>query len=611
MPCFLLQGHVLDILRDWPAEFFNCCVTSPPYWGLRDYKTEPQVWGGESGCQHEWVEETVSGELRTGLGLAKLGEQYRGGGHKQGTLGRVTNTRGSCVKCGAWRGHLGGEPTPEMYVGHLVEIFREVRRVLRADGTLFLNLGDSFFGGKNPIRSRQPSRAPACGNDDTGSADSPEPGFVCLDLCDGCRAVFENRTTHNTYLPSASSPHDRTDRDNERSGSASASFGAAPLGVRESTIFESSRLPLEDCRHCSNCGVCLSVLRSSSCDDSLCARRVSYPGTNGTIPPPRLLDSRIGNDLSSSAYPYCTTSYLKHKDLVGIPWRVAFALQADGWWLRSDIIWAKPNPMPESVTDRPTKSHEYLFLLSKSERYFYNAEAVKEDAAEPIRVRWGERFGGTTGHTVRHSPGSLAEGPREFRNRRSVWTIATHPYKGAHFATFPPELARTCLLAGCPQEGKSCDCDELIFTPLGSGSSDDPTLETGRAGMNRPRRPNEGSRPITRREQQSYAAQMKKSPHRDEMAMAAGAAFAHYIRTDEAGARPLPPNLLEQWLVLRWLVEPEPCRHGCSGTGIVLDPFVGSGTTVMVATQLGMDAVGIDLNPDYILMAEHRVERGK
>src|SRR5690606_32174359 len=114
-------------------------------------------------------------------------------------------------------------------------------------------------------------------------------------------------------------------------------------------------------------------------------------------------------------------SALRSKNLVGIPWRVAFALQADGWYLRSDIIWAKPNPMPESVTDRPTKSHEYLFLLSQSERYYYDAAAI----AEPV-----------------------AESTIGTRNARSVWTIATQPYSGAHFATFPPELAERCIKAG-------------------------------------------------------------------------------------------------------------------------------------------------------------------
>jgi DNA modification methylase len=139
---------------------------------------------------------------------------------------------------------------------------------------------------------------------------------------------------------------------------------------------------------------------------------------------------------------------LKPKDIIGIPWMLAFALRADGWYLRQDIIWHKPNPMPESVRDRCTKSHEYVFLLSKSERYFFDSEAMKEPAAQPVRKR-ADRFGGNkyTGKTTMHSDGSIFTGS-EMRNRRSVWTVATRPYKGAHFATFPPALIEPCILAG-------------------------------------------------------------------------------------------------------------------------------------------------------------------
>ena len=152
---------------------------------------------------------------------------------------------------------------------------------------------------------------------------------------------------------------------------------------------------------------------------------------------------------------------MKPKDLVGIPWRVAFALQADGWYLRSDIIWAKPNPMPESVTDRPTKAHEYLFLLAKSERYFYDADAVREAFAD-------ERMGnpGTEG-LRQYAPGDRQDVGRPMawtrgeelggRNRRSVWTQSTQPYAEAHFATFPEELIRPCVLAGCPLGGVVLD----------------------------------------------------------------------------------------------------------------------------------------------------------
>lgn len=169
---------------------------------------------------------------------------------------------------------------------------------------------------------------------------------------------------------------------------------------------------------------------------------------------------------------------LKEKDLIGIPWRVAFALQADGWYLRSDIIWAKPNPMPESVTDRPTRAHEYVFLLAKRERYFYDAEAVAE-AKAPSTVS-DPRMNGNGHRRERGYPGARSNGgtnlggPDGCRNARSVWSIATAPYSGAHFATMPPELARRCILAG------SRPGDVVLDPFAGSGTTGKVALENGR-----------------------------------------------------------------------------------------------------------------------------------
>jgi DNA modification methylase len=146
---------------------------------------------------------------------------------------------------------------------------------------------------------------------------------------------------------------------------------------------------------------------------------------------------------------------LKEKDLIGIPWRVAFALQADGWYLRQDIIWSKPNPMPESVTDRCTKAHEYIFLLSKSARYYYDGDAIKEPSSG--RERWYGDCGYSVGAGRNDGPGSESKPGRETRNRRSVWTVASQPYSGAHFATFPPKLIEPCILAGCPVGGTVLD----------------------------------------------------------------------------------------------------------------------------------------------------------
>ena len=284
-----ILGDVIDALKTLDDGTVNTCVTSPPYWGLRDYGTE---------------------------------------------------------------GQLGLEPTPEQYVTNMVGVFREVKRVLRDDGTLWLNLGDSYIANKTGGLSAEPSKM--TGGRDTQKAATNRP-------------------------------------DKKADG-------------------------------------------------------------------------------------------LKPKDLVGIPWRVAFALQAGGWYLRSDIIWHKPNPMPESVTDRPTKAHEYIFLLSKSERYFYDHEAIKEQGKDPVgthrggslikaargqkgdkRVQWHNHGGGIES--------LLSTGTR---NKRTVWTVPTQPFSEAHFATFPPDLIRPCILAGSPKDG-------IVLDPFGgAGTTSLVCLEEGR-----------------------------------------------------------------------------------------------------------------------------------
>jgi DNA modification methylase len=383
-----------------------------------------------------------------------------------------------------------------------------------------------------------------------------------------------------------------------------------------------------------------------------------------------------------------TAPGLKPKDLCGIPWRVALALQADGWTLRSDIIWAKPNPMPESVTDRPTKAHEYVFLLTKRPRYYWDAEAVKEPVAESTVGRGPVDFGGTKGRDYKKGikPGdpNYRNGSEQWgrtfdytescatgRNLRTVWNIATAPYAGSHFATWPPALVERMVKAGtsergvCPECGKpwrrvvdkgepvntprnpndvqpypagngynngngattlhkvrevktvewrpTCTCNqdgldlkpddfEIILTPTGERAGDDPSLIVGRAGYNRPRDDNEGQRPITRYEQRRYAAQLRQSAARGEMDSEAGSAFSHYTRTDHSGARPIPQQLLDKWIDAGWLerVEVPEFRPHAPVPAIVLDPFCGSGTTLLVARQLGRVGLGFDLSETYL-----------
>ncbi len=272
-----LIGDCRTVLPTLPDQSVHCCVTSPPYFGLRDY------------------------------GIAE---------------------------------QIGLEPTPQAYVEQLVGVFREVGRVLRDDGTLWLNLGDSYSSG--------------------------------------------GRTTQT-----------------------------AP------------------------------TLRRLGHDDA--SGKQEY--LNGFAVRPGNVDG------------------LKPKDLIGIPWRVAFALQADGWYLRQDIIWSKPNPMPESVTDRCTKAHEYIFLLSKNARYYYDADAIAESS---IRAGDVQTFGGSKAlnNEIRSNDPRYRNGSEQWgrtitssvtRNKRSVWEISTQPYSEAHFATFPPALIEPCVLAGCSKDGTVLD----------------------------------------------------------------------------------------------------------------------------------------------------------
>jgi DNA modification methylase len=311
----LHQGHVMDLLRQRPAASVQCCVTSPPYFGLRDYEIEPQVWGGVPGCVHRWgVEQIIKRAENPDTGLAYTGTgapETRLPGLKE--AGKRSFSAGAfCRRCRAWRGSLGNEPDLHLYVRHIVRVFREVRRVLRPDATLWLNLGDSY-------------------------ATNPSNG----------------RGEQNV--------------------------------------------------------------------------------TGGGVP------HRSGMDKTALGLP--------SKNLCGVPWRVAFALQQDGWYLRSDIIWHKPNPMPESVQDRPTRAHEYLFLLSPSDEYYYDAEAIREESiaghGSGVYARGGNHQNGRSGFST-----SVPWENQATRNKRSVWTIATQPYPGAHFATFPQKLIEPCILAG-------------------------------------------------------------------------------------------------------------------------------------------------------------------
>ncbi len=366
----ILIGNCLEKLKELSDGSVQCCVTSPPYWGLRNYQMSEQ---------------------------------------------------------------LGLEETPEEYVENMVQVFREVKRVLRDDGTLWLNLGDSYA--MNSIRG-------------------------------GTKKFSGNVGSHSHY---------------------------------EQSIKKGKR---------------------------------------------RIPDG------------------LKRKDLVGIPWRVAFALQADGWYLRQDIIWHKPNPMPESVTDRCTKAHEYIFLLSKNKKYYYDHEAIKEKSFGKWNSSKGFNKSGQSARNIENRIGNREDKEQSKRNKRSVWTVTTKPFKGAHFATFPPDLIEPCILAGTSDKGCCADCG----TPY------------------------------------------KRIIEKDRVATRTG---------EDTKTEGLPDSVIGNRDPLRHVTSTQTVgwekNCNCTTTEIdpcvVLDPFAGSGTTLAVALKRGRQGVGIELNPDYAKLAEKRIEQ--
>ena len=430
----LLHGDCAQVLATLPAASVQCCITSPAYYGLRDYGTAK--WeGGDADCEHRVREDAHVESSTLGGGKATTGHSREG-------------FKSECPRCGAKRidSQLGLEATPEAYVANMVAVFREVRRVLRDDGTLWLNLGDSY------------ARAGGWSN--------------------------------NNGLDGAPT----------RDGSQRAKSNIAS-------------------------------------------------------------DGGVSQKLAKG---------LKEKDLVGIPWRVAFALQADGWYLRSDIIWHKPNPMPESVTDRPTKSHEYIFLLTKSARYYYDAEAVAEPSAYPNDKRRPLGSKGAwqmDGREQRENGGGVAyEHDTTTRNKRSVWTVTTKPFKGAHFATFPPKLIEPCILAGTSAKGCCPKC--------GAGWE----RVTNRKRMNRTELPKDDPR-------------YRPNTYNGAYADINGKGDAGYTEVTTTGWSPACE-----------------CNAGEPVPGVVLDPFSGAGTTGVVAIQHGRRYIGIELNAEYLEMARKRIQ---
>jgi DNA modification methylase len=423
----ILVGDVIESLRSLPEKSVQCVVTSPPYWNLRDYGVP---------------------------------------------------------------GQIGLEPTPEEHVEKMVEVFREVKRVLRDDGTVWLNLGDCYAA--------------------TGKSGGGDQG--------------ERWKDHGADF----------------TGPKGGKWRPAPDG-------------------------------------------------------------------------------LKPKDLVGMPWRIAFALQADSWYLRSDIIWSKsacvpstaedlPNPMPESVTDRPTRSHEYIFLLSKRPRYFYDADAVREAGSEEEIERRTQEYlrGLDTKQTIRTVPGQTPQSKNGVvknlrrrqelsmtgtRNRRTVWEIATQPTPEAHFATFPQALVEPCIKAGTSERGCCPVCGAPWVREVEKG---DPLEEQKKAcGAD---------------SSGGYEGQSAKYLKQDALGKQTYTGFNARWKAKQQNASDVKRRILEGMRdrITSW--HPS-CTCGCEETVpcVVLDIFMGSGTTLKVARDLKRSAIGIELNPEYVKIAQKRL----
>jgi DNA modification methylase len=426
----ILIGDCRARLRELPDASVHCCVTSPPYYGLRAYGTNAQVWGGDPVCSHEWGDERK--EWSDGRrAVHTLGK------HASASVETLTaNMRGAyCARCTAWRGELGSEPTPEHFIANLVAVFREVRRVLHPSGTLWCNLGDSYA-----VRGQNRS------------------------------ADFIERTGGNTGL-----------------------------NARNARTHEWT--PIAD----------------------------GY----------------------------------KAKDLMLMPHRVALALQSDGWWLRSAIVWAKRAPMPESVTDRPTSAYEMVFLLSKRANYYYDAEAVREPLSstpeEYLRagksVRENHAYGSVNGRPLGDK--SFSEVPSG-RNLRNFWLLSPESFDQAHFAVFPTEIPKRAILAGTSQRGVCPRC----LAPWVRTTERGRVTAVGGAGKH--------DTAITRHEVRTSIAAYER--------LTTG--WAPGCRCD--AGEPIPAT--------------------------VLDCFGGSGTTGLVADRLGRDSILIELNPEYAAMARKRIE---
>lgn len=479
----IYQGHVIDVLKKMKSNSFHCCITSPPYWGLRDYDLPPQIWPvNNKKCDHRWHENWT--------GKMTQFETTKGKLHGKSNKLKSTKKRhagDTCLKCGAWRGSLGHEPTTGLYIAHIVAVFNEIKRVLRNDGTLWLNLGDSY------------------------STKPPVSGISF-----------------------------RRDR--------------------------------------------------------------------------------------AAIVPQIKNSELRPKNLLGIPYRIALALQENGWYWRSVIVWHKKNCMPESVKDRPSNAHEYIFLFSKTQRYYYDPEAIKVEASPDTHARYARgrsnnhkwADGGPGNQSIAKpmdhmlpgvnpkasmdAPGSkqntsFSSAVKDIvthRNKRSVWSIEDHNqllvwlyvkypeifseyftpktdvweislkgFSGAHFATFPPDLVEPCILAGTSEMG----CCALCNKPWNR------IIKKSKVGI---------KKNLAKKTREVIAKYRGENSIETSCLSSSGVMY----QTKTIGWKPS----------CRCLVPEGEKRVPCN----VLDPFFGTGTTGIVANKFGRNFTAIELSRKYL-----------
>lgn len=569
----IIIGDAMEQLRLLPSDSVHCVVTSPPYYGLRDYGTA-QWDGGDAGCDHKKVIDPTR---------AVEGSTLHGGQKTNGHL--QEGYKSHCARCGARRidQQIGLEPSPDEYVARLVDVFRAVRRVLRKDGTVWLNLGMSYASGDSgSSRSRQRKHAPPCDSDGKEPQDYPGSGYACRGPDDEHLSGSQShlgRTADNRRLSERDEQRlSLTDHDSAPLDCASSFPGLSQSGVQRSTI-PALTASAQGAFSRASAVAGLSEVRTLPDDARLSAHTTDdMPDTFEQSPPSvhRMTD-KLSSGLACNCgscgicFIYLVTKSLrfKPKDEINIPHLVAMALQADGWFLRQTIIWAKPNPMPESVTDRCTKAHEYLFLLSKSPRYFYDADAIKEPAVSDHTSGNGfvGRQGGSTSYQVMSGGvGSTKEWVDigGTRNRRSVWTVASEAFPGSHFAVFPPALIQPCILAGTSERGVCAAC----------GAPWVRLVDWGHDGT------------------------------RDVRNIARALAMGHDARGPTAVARAGEPRSSR---TLGW--QPACSCDAATVPATVIDPFAGAGTTGLVADRLGRSAILIELNPAYAELARRRIEQ--